>query len=83
MATGTVQLREAFNAAAAPNYTATQAFMSYVHEHDAEFTVLKFVGIGQGGKEFTAESPKLRAGVNIFAAAADVARSLTKPPVAP
>ena len=69
-------IRNAFNAAADGNATAEKAYHSYRHDHDAETEVLTFDGTFADGAPFTTESPRLRGGSDLIAAAGDAARAL-------
>ncbi len=73
---GVKELRDAFNGAANPELTCSQAFLRYEYAHDAEVQILSFSGTDVTGATFEVHSDPLRPNTDLIAAAQKVARGL-------
>lgn len=73
---GVAELVAAFNAVAEPRYSASKGYLRYSRQHDTEFQILRFSGIGSDGVAFSAESEPLRPGADVVAAAGVTAQTL-------
>jgi hypothetical protein len=74
---GVGELREAFNAVAAPaGITCTLALLDYQRAHDTEFQILLFRGTDATGAGFEITSDPLRANTDLNLAAKEVAQRL-------
>lgn len=67
------QLREAFNAAAAPDAIAEKAFQRYVRHDNVEMERIRFVGRFADGTILDIESGNLKGGSDLLAAAREIA----------
>lgn len=83
---GASDLRDAFNAVAAPRFTCTQAFMDYAgSDHGVpagQFQILKFSGRTDAGNGFEVQSAPLAPETDVNAAAREVAQKLLDNPPA-
>lgn len=75
---GVKELREAFNEAAAPHFTASKAFLQMVRVDSAEMTKLTFSGIGADGVAFEVTTDPLPAGTDVMIAAKQAAGKLVE-----
>lgn len=73
---GVQQLRQSFNAVAAPAYNCTLALMDMQRAHDVESPILTFVGTKDTGEKFTISSRAVRRGEDVNLVAAETARGL-------
>lgn len=73
---GAADLREAFNAVAAPRYTASKALLNYERKDDTDFQRLTFSGHAADGTPFEVKSDLLRPGTDVNQAARDTAQRL-------
>ena len=73
---GVAGLRDAFNSVGAPRYAATMAFMSTERADGAEWSRLRFSGIGSDGSAFEVASDRIPAGADVFLAAKATAQKL-------
>lgn len=73
---GASDLRAAFNAVAAPRFTADRALLGYEREGSAEYQRLTFLGRDAEGNAFETKSELLAAGTDVNAAARVTARRL-------
>lgn len=73
---GVAGLRDAFNSIAAPRYAATLAFLSTERADGAEWSILRFSGIGSDGSAFEVASSRIPAGADVTEAAKATALKL-------
>lgn len=73
---GASDLRDAFNAVAAPAFNCARATLGYVRAHDVESQVLTFIGSATDGSPFEIKSAPLRPGADVNAAARATAQQL-------
>lgn len=73
---GVRELREAFNAIAAPRYQASTATLHYVRAHDAESQVITISGNGSDGNAFEVTSEALRPNTELIPVAQAMAQNL-------
>jgi len=73
---GVKNLRESFNAIAAPTYTATLALMDTSRVHDVECNILTFIGTKSSGEKFTISSRPVKGGEDVNLVAAETAHKL-------
>lgn len=80
---GASDLRDAFNAVAAPAFNCSRATLHYERAHDVESQVLMFTGSATDGSPFEIASTPLRPGTDVNLAARTTAQQLLdrgKPP---
>lgn len=73
---GTSDLRDAFNAVAAPRYRCDKALLSYKTKDRVQSTILTFFGRDQGGAAFEVSSGPIAGSLDVNTAAAAVAQKL-------
>lgn len=71
---GVAELVAAFNAVAEPRYSATKGFLRYSRQHDTEFQILTFSGIGNDGVAFSVDSDPIRPGGDVIKASVEAAQ---------
>lgn len=72
---GAADLRDGFNAVAAPAFNCDRATLHYERAHDVEWQVLTFSGSAADGAPFETRSERLRAGTDVNLAARAVAQT--------
>jgi hypothetical protein len=73
---GVSELREAFNAVAAPRFTCQRALLDYQREGTAEWQILSFSGIAADGRAFDVKSARIKPGGDVVVAARETANTL-------
>lgn len=80
---GSQVVRDAFNAAAAPEARAERAFHRYDYHDNVAYERIRIVGRKADGSALDVESDRLRPGTDLAAAARELAAKTIGPPPAP